>query len=1098
MIRRSQRECTKNQSLTSTNSLNSSANGGLPAPKSSRGSTSSSSCTTMLKPTQQPAGLSSSCSSSSSSSSAAAAADQSESTRTGSGRHPHPPNASNTKLKHRCPFEGCPWRFATPYKLRRHIKSHTKETPYLCKECGRGFSVRYNLLMHIQTIHSQPQKYKCPLRGCKEAFHSQSRLNGHLRRIHKKDWKSLQNCRDVDLKSTDRVRSEDSADGATPTDGPGRKTSISSAPYKCPHCQDEFTSKAKLAAHVKVHTIEKPFKCTIQGCEKCFTSEEKLSKHTEMHKNSKQFCCPHKNCNRIFLRQTHLRNHLKIHTQDHQFICPVLDCSQKFSSEGAYNVHLNTHINYGYSCPFPGCEQSFLSRKRLAIHTQVVHNMLSTETGITMLDGIQPHLGLSTMMGPLHSPTSPSYMALPPHHAPLHISKSFVLDKEFIRNIDLPGLSVDDIEAVLSENEDWSGEQIDQFLRSAVDLSEIESKLFSLTGYESDSGYSTYDVSPITSNTPVNYSVGGQVSALSSCPPPPLTLITSPLFGSPSFPGMPPLPHHPSRSPLMHDTAVSPCGSDGGFFSPHSSFSSLANTPSHESMVFFPNPPPPVPMYSQPFTQAQEFNGNMFSNNCFSDISNSSFGLQIPDIILHDVRMPNLPPIVPTSADRKFPCCSREGFVKTEGSKGVPSVLKSETCSKGSCAFEGEKTPDSSSLTPSPAQGSEVGEKQESSLVGTSCAQSSESNKRQRIPTTAATQYRYSTTDLAGSLSKKGKSGTTKMCKAGAKASLKKKKTQWPRSMNRANLMAFREHILNKLKKAQEVPAEPSNTAPTHATPVASLVMESTGTAGDGSPTPIKFEAPSPNAEFELQVTYERNHLSPPKRCHSEPARLQNKMGVDLPLQNSQSDSNINGTSSHFPSELRLLATSAGDCGGMFSEFFCNPDTFLSPGVDDKFMDDLDLKFSMEAGEESEIFNLYSGSEHPLDCPSSSSISDVETMDIDLQELLDDSKQQVFSPSSSPSLPGSPNLAECDSETLSSSPASFSPSNSVSPIANGSVIQHSFCDDNSSSSPGEEDGNAFQFPEILSIHGSMVLDGVSVMSDGETDYQTQPAFLQFH
>lgn len=60
-----------------------------------------------------------------------------------------------------------------------------------CKECGRGFSVRYNLLMHIQTIHSQPQKYKCPMRGCKDAFHSQSRLNGHLRRIHKKDWKSL-------------------------------------------------------------------------------------------------------------------------------------------------------------------------------------------------------------------------------------------------------------------------------------------------------------------------------------------------------------------------------------------------------------------------------------------------------------------------------------------------------------------------------------------------------------------------------------------------------------------------------------------------------------------------------------------------------------------------------------------------------------------------------------------------------------------------------------------------------------------------------------------------------------------------------------------
>lgn len=60
-----------------------------------------------------------------------------------------------------------------------------------CKECGRGFSVRYNLLMHIQTIHSTPQKYRCPISECKEAFHTQPRLNGHLRKVHKTDLKEL-------------------------------------------------------------------------------------------------------------------------------------------------------------------------------------------------------------------------------------------------------------------------------------------------------------------------------------------------------------------------------------------------------------------------------------------------------------------------------------------------------------------------------------------------------------------------------------------------------------------------------------------------------------------------------------------------------------------------------------------------------------------------------------------------------------------------------------------------------------------------------------------------------------------------------------------
>ena len=128
--------------------------------------------------------------------------------------------------------------------------------------------------------------------------------------------------------------------------------------------------------------------------------------------------------------------------------------------------------------------------------------MISSPLGINspLLDGIQPHLGMSGQQTSLCSPSSSSLISLSSGAPLCLVSKptpiNSVVDKEFIKHVDLPGLSADDIEAVLSENEDWSGEQIDQFLRSAVDLSEIESKLFSLAKY---SGYSAYDVSPITS-----------------------------------------------------------------------------------------------------------------------------------------------------------------------------------------------------------------------------------------------------------------------------------------------------------------------------------------------------------------------------------------------------------------------------------------------------------------------------------------------------------------------------------------------------------------------------------------------------------------------
>ena len=84
---------------------------------------------------------------------------------------------------------------------------------------------------------------------------------------------------------------------------------------------------------------------------------------------------------------------------------------------------------------------------------------------------------------------------------------------EGIREVDLPGLSADEIETILSENANWSGEQFKNFFHSAVELSEIEAKLFSGSGYESDSGYSTYDVSPITSSAPMQFGCRPDVSS---------------------------------------------------------------------------------------------------------------------------------------------------------------------------------------------------------------------------------------------------------------------------------------------------------------------------------------------------------------------------------------------------------------------------------------------------------------------------------------------------------------------------------------------------------------------------------------------------------
>ena len=96
----------------------------------------------------------------------------------------------------------------------------------------------------------------------------------------------------------------------------------------------------------------------------------------------------------------------------------------------------------------------------------------------------------------------------------------------------LPDLKVEDVEAVMSEHTQWTGDQIDTFLKS-IDMEELDCgsslKTSSLSGYDSDSGYSTHEVSPMAGGA-THYS-----SALSPAitPVTPSSILTSSSTSSP-------------------------------------------------------------------------------------------------------------------------------------------------------------------------------------------------------------------------------------------------------------------------------------------------------------------------------------------------------------------------------------------------------------------------------------------------------------------------------------------------------------------------------------------------------------------------------------
>jgi hypothetical protein len=86
--------------------------------------------------------------------------------------------------RHKCTYKECNGRsFVTPSLLNQHIRAaHTKETPYHCEICGRGFFQKTGLKLH-EAKHSEAKNYSCKL--CFKAFKYDKNAKRHMLSNHK-------------------------------------------------------------------------------------------------------------------------------------------------------------------------------------------------------------------------------------------------------------------------------------------------------------------------------------------------------------------------------------------------------------------------------------------------------------------------------------------------------------------------------------------------------------------------------------------------------------------------------------------------------------------------------------------------------------------------------------------------------------------------------------------------------------------------------------------------------------------------------------------------------------------------------------------------
>lgn len=232
----------------------------------------------------------------------------------------------STKM-HRCSY--CKKRFHTQSKLNGHIRLHTGETPFACRACPKKFHVMQALKVHIQRIH----------KGQGDSTEKTSAEDDQLRSPPPKNQfqqplKSMSEsppppslpCPESPAKKKKKHNRHKSLLSKWHTMG----TSCDEG-YVCLVCQKISRSKYMLIEHFRIHTGEKPLQCEL--CTEKFRYRSQLSTH-------RRRCCTMIQCDK---------------------------CEKKFSTNVKFNKHVQKqHKNWTHFCKV--CGKGFLIEGRLQNH----------------------------------------------------------------------------------------------------------------------------------------------------------------------------------------------------------------------------------------------------------------------------------------------------------------------------------------------------------------------------------------------------------------------------------------------------------------------------------------------------------------------------------------------------------------------------------------------------------------------------------------------------------------------------------------------------------------------------------------------------------
>ncbi|XP_050082901.1 zinc finger protein 358-like [Anopheles aquasalis] len=118
----------------------------------------------------------------------------------------------------------------------------------------------------------------------------------------------------------------------------GSSVSQAQEENRCMVCGEKFRSRDIWMAHLTVHAVERPFQCHI--CLAQFKTKYVQQNHIRtVHENVRSYRCP--TCtepSRMFKSKRTLEDHMRYHTGERPFVCSI--CKMSFSSGSVHRNHM--------------------------------------------------------------------------------------------------------------------------------------------------------------------------------------------------------------------------------------------------------------------------------------------------------------------------------------------------------------------------------------------------------------------------------------------------------------------------------------------------------------------------------------------------------------------------------------------------------------------------------------------------------------------------------------------------------------------------------------------------------------------------------------